>query len=62
MFFFKSIFPKDCIFLRSGGENQETFSEKCSVISNVLPGLVKICKKYMDVNLFLLLSCSARIL
>ena len=31
-------------------------SERCSVISGVLLGLVKICKKYMEVNPFLLVS------
>ena len=58
LFFF---FPKDCIFLRSGGR-KEAFSEKCSVISGVLQSLVKICQKYMEVNLFLLLSCTTLIL
>ena len=39
-------------------ENQEAFSERFSLKSGVLQGLVKICKKYMEVNHFLLLSCS----
>ena len=38
-------------------ENQEAFSESCSLISGALQGLVKICKKYMEVNNFLLLIC-----
>ena len=56
-FFFRSIFPKKlfCVLAR---ENLEAFSERCSRISGVLQGLVKICKKYMEVNHFLLLSCS----
>ena len=61
LYFSRSIFPKDCIFLRSGGR-KEAFSEKCSVISGVLQGLVKICKKNMEVNLFLLLNCTTLIL
>ena len=44
-----------CVLLE---ENQDTFSEKCSVISGVLQGLVKVCKKYMEVNNFLLLIFS----
>ena len=43
-------------------ENQEVFSERCSIISRVLQGLVKMCKIYMEVNQFLLVSCSTRIL
>ena len=39
-------------------ENQEAFSESCSLISGVLQGLVKVCKKYMEVNNFLLLIFS----
>ena len=38
-------------------ENQGAFSERCSLICGVLQGLVKICKKYMEVNHFLLLRC-----
>ena len=37
---------------------KEAFSERCSLISVILPGFVKICKKYIEVNHFLLLSCS----
>ena len=33
-------------------ENPEAFSESCSLISGVLQGLVKICKKYIEVNHF----------
>ena len=57
-FFPNQIFQKivfSCVLLE---ENQETFSEKCSPTSGVLQGLVKICKKYMEVNLILLLTCS----
>ena len=39
-------------------ENQVAFGERCSCISGALQGLVKICKKYMEVNHFLFLSCS----
>ena len=39
-------------------ENQETFSERCSVISGALQASVKISKKHMKVNPFLILSCS----
>ena len=39
-------------------QNQEAFSEKCSLISGVVQDLVKICKKYMEVNHFLLLTCT----
>ena len=44
-----------CILVK---ENQEAFSERYSLVSVVLEGLVKICKKYMELNPFLLLSCS----
>ena len=43
-------------------ENQEVFSERCSLMSGVLQGLVKMCKIYREVNQFLLVSCSTRIL
>ena len=33
--------------------NPEAFIERCSLISRVLQGLVKICKKYMEINNFL---------
>ena len=62
IFFSESIFPKDCIFCVLGEENQEAFSENYSLISGVLQGLVKICRKYMEVSLFLLLSCNTLIL
>ena len=59
-FFSESIFPKKfffffCVLVQ---ENLEAFSESCSLVSRVLQGLVKICKKYMEVNHFLLLPCS----
>ena len=61
--FSESIFHKKIFFFCVlAKENQETFSEKCSLISGLLQGLVKICKKYMEVNLFLLLSCSTLLL
>ena len=62
LFYSESLFPKNCIFCVLGEENQEVFSEMCSLISGVLLGLVKICKTYMEENLFLILSCSTRIL
>ena len=60
VFFSEPIFPKNCIifFCILEQENQEGFSESCSLISGVLQGLVRISKKYMEVNLFLLLSWS----
>ena len=57
-FFPNQFFQKIIFFCILAEESQETFSEKCSLISGVLQGLVKTCKKYMEVNLFLLLSCS----
>ena len=52
--FSESICPKECwfFFCILAQEYQEAFSEKCSLISGVLQGLVKICKKYMGVNHF----------
>ena len=41
-----------CIFFQF----KELFSKRCSIISCVVQGLVEICKKYMEVNLFLLLT------
>ena len=35
-------------------ENQDELSERCSLISVILQGLVKSCEKYMEVNHFLL--------
>ena len=60
VFFSEPIFPKNCIifFCILEQENQEGFSESCSLISGVLQGLVRISKKYMEINLFLLLSWS----
>ena len=37
-------------------ENQKAFTERLSLISGALQGLVKICKKYIEVNHFSLLS------
>ena len=54
-FFLKKLYYFFCILEE---ENQEGFSESCSLISGVLQGLVRISKKYMEVNLFLLLSWS----
>ena len=39
-------------------ENQEAFSERSFLLSGVLQGLAKICKKIMEVNYFSLLSCT----
>ena len=61
-FFPNQFFQKVVFFCVLAEENQEAFSEMCSFISGVLEGLVKICKKFMEVNLFLLLSCSTLIL
>ena len=51
-------FQKMVFFCILAQENQEAFSERCSLISGVMQGLVKICKKYMEVNHFLLLFYS----
>ena len=61
-FFPNQFFQKVVFFCVLAEENQEAFSEMCSFISGVLQVLVKICKKFMEVNLFLLLSCSTLIL
>ena len=53
LFFSESVFPKVVFSLRSGAR-----SERCSVISGALQASVKISKKYMKVNPFLILSCS----
>ena len=61
--FSESIFSKKLYyFCILAEENQEVFSDRCSIISGVLQGLVKMCKIYMEVNQFLLVSCSTRIL
>ena len=62
IFFLDQFLQKNVFFCVLAEENQEAFSEKCSPVSGVLQGLVKICKKYMEVNLYLLLSCSTLIL
>ena len=58
--FFESIFPKKKLFVFCvlALENQEVFSESCSLITGVLQDSVKICKKYMEVTNFLLVICS----
>ena len=38
-------------------ENQEVLSKRCSLIRDVLQGLVKTCKRYMEANHFLILIC-----
>ena len=54
VFFSETNFPKSYL----AQENQESFSERCSLITGILQGFVKSCKKYTEVNHFLLLSCS----
>ena len=61
VFFSDSIFPESCIFCVLAQENQEAFSESCSLITGVWQGLVEICQKYIEVNHFLLLTCSRQI-
>ena len=56
--FSESIFLKNCIFCVLALERQVSFSERYSLISGILQGLVKTCKKYIEVNHFSLLSCS----
>ena len=51
--FFRNFF---FFFLTFWHKKIRRHSERCSVISGVLLGLVKICKKYMEVNPFLLVS------
>ena len=58
VFFSESIFLKNCIFCVLALERQVSFSEWYSLISGILQGLVKTCKKYIEVNHFSLLSCS----
>ena len=55
--FSESIFLKNCIFCVLALERQVSFSERYSLISGILQGLVKTCKKYIEVNHFSLLSC-----
>ena len=47
------IYNEAFLYFLSEYINPETFNERCSLISRVLQGLVKICKKYMEVNNFL---------
>ena len=52
-FFPNQFFPKvKYIFFAFWRKNQEAFSERPSLVSAVLQGLVKICKSYMEVNHF----------
>ena len=57
-FFFLNQFFQKIVLLRSGVRKSGGISERCSFIRGVLQGLVKICKKYMEVNNFLLIICS----
>ena len=41
-------------------ENPEAFTDRCSLISDVLQGVDKVFEKYMKVNEFLFLSCSLK--
>ena len=45
VFFPNQSFQKNVFFCVLAKENQEAFSEKCSLLSGVLQGLVKIWKK-----------------
>ena len=58
IFFPNKFFQKFVFYCVLAWENRERFSETCYLISGVLQGLVKICKKYVEVNNFLLLICS----
>ena len=58
VFFFRINFSFFFFFAFWRKKIKEAFSERCSLISVILPGFVKICKKYIEVNHFLLLSCS----
>ena len=51
-FFPNQFFQKTVFFCVLASENQEAFSERCSPISSVLQGLVRICKRCMEVNHF----------
>ena len=55
--FFQKKFFCVCVLAE---ENQDAFSERCSLINDVLQGLVKVCKKYVEVNHFLLLSSNLK--
>ena len=52
IFFPNQFFQKTVFFCVLASENQEAFSERCSPISSVLQGLVRICKRCMEVNHF----------
>ena len=53
-FYPNQFYQKIVFFCVLAEENHNAFSERLSLISGVLQGLVKICKKYMEVNHFLL--------
>ena len=55
--FSESIFPKKCIFFAFWRKKIRRYLVN-SLVSGVLQGLAKICKRYMEVNHFLLLICS----
>ena len=52
MKFLSQFFQKYVCFLRSGVQKPGDFGEICSLISGVLQGFVKICRRYMKVNHF----------
>ena len=54
VYFSETIFPKSYL----AQENQESFSERCSLQGDILQGFFKSYKKYIEENHFLLLSCS----
>ena len=56
-FFPNQYFENIVSFCVLAKENQEALSERCFLVTSVLQGLNKICKKYMEVNHFLLLIC-----
>ena len=60
LYFFRNQFFIKIVFFALWRKKIRTHLVK-SVISGVLQGLVKICKNYIEVNLFSLLSCSALI-
>ena len=62
LYFFGINFSKRLYFFAFWQKKIRRHLVKCCIISGVLQGLVKICKKYIEVNLFLLLSCTTLIL
>ena len=59
LYFFPNQFFKKYIYFFCGlaQENQEAFSESSSLIKEVLQGLAKICKRYLETNHFSILIC-----